>query len=203
MARDLRERRRRQTAREIQQAALRLSLRLGHDAVTADAIAAEAGISPRTFFNYYNNKQAAILGVPPRLDLEASEWFVHSRQPLMDDVVQVLGEMLDEDRLDRDLMRLIKQLIEAEPPLLPLFHATLERVSQDLTLLLTRRLGPGLEAQAHLIATLAASALSLAVRKWAADDSMDESRIIASMRQQLVDVCGCLQKGALTCPPDP
>lgn len=194
MTNNLRERRRRQTAREIQHAALRLSLRLGYDVVTADAVAVEAGISPRTFFNYYNNKQAAILGVPPCLDPESSDWFVTSRQPLLEDVARVLAEVVDEHRLDRDLMCMMQQLIEAEPQLLPLFRASLDAVTQDLTTLLTRRLGQDAEPQAHLIATLASCALSLAVRAWAADDRMDQSRIIAMMRQQLVDVCKWLGK---------
>ncbi|MFN3273964.1 MAG: TetR/AcrR family transcriptional regulator [Paracoccus sp. (in: a-proteobacteria)] len=196
MKTNLRERRRRQTAREIQQAALRLSLRLGYDALTADAIAAEAGISARTFFNYYNNKQAAILGVPPCLEPESADWFVTSRQPLLDDIVRVLAEMVDEDRLDRDLMCLMQQLINAEPQLLPLFHASLDRVTQGLTILLERRMGPGAGPQAHLIASLASSALSLAVRAWAADDGMDQSRIVAMIRQQLVDVCKWLSQPA-------
>ena len=58
----LRDRRRVQTSREIQRAALSLALRHGYDAVTTEMIAAEAGISQRTFFNYYLNKDAAIVG---------------------------------------------------------------------------------------------------------------------------------------------
>ena len=64
----LRDRRRIQTAREIQRTALSLALRQGYDSVTTEMIAAEAGISQRTFFNYYLNKNAAIIGTAPSFD---------------------------------------------------------------------------------------------------------------------------------------
>lgn len=52
----LRERRRRQTSADIRDAAVRLTLERGFDKVTVDEICAEAGISTRTFFNYFPNK---------------------------------------------------------------------------------------------------------------------------------------------------
>ncbi|MBE3639043.1 TetR/AcrR family transcriptional regulator [Mangrovicoccus algicola] len=61
----LRERRRRETAREIQLATLRLAAERGLERVTTEAIAEAVGISPRTFFNYYTNKESASVGHPP------------------------------------------------------------------------------------------------------------------------------------------
>lgn len=192
---NLRERRRRQTARDIQQAALLLALRGGYDAVTADAIAAEAGISPRTFFNYYPNKQAAMLGVPPCLEPERLGWFAQSRQPLMADLVLVMATMIEEDRLDRKLMRSIRQLIEAEPQLQPLFRGKLDRVAEDLTGLLSQRLGPESEQKAHLIAMLCCEAMAQAVWDWIDDETMDQSRIAEALRQRLIAVCAALGGG--------
>jgi AcrR family transcriptional regulator len=61
----LRERKRRETLQRISEVALELFLAKGFDATTLDEIAAEAGISRRTFFYYFESKDeilAAYLG---------------------------------------------------------------------------------------------------------------------------------------------
>ncbi len=57
----LRERKRRETRQRIAEAALRLFLASGYDATTLDAVAAEAGISRRTFFSYFRSKDDIVL----------------------------------------------------------------------------------------------------------------------------------------------
>lgn len=59
----LRERQRRETLHHLHEAALALTLDGGIQAATVDAIAERAGVSRRTFFNYYASKEDAILGV--------------------------------------------------------------------------------------------------------------------------------------------
>jgi AcrR family transcriptional regulator len=59
------ERVRRETARSLQGAALRLVGQRGFSSVTVDDIAAEAGVSRRTFFNYYPTKAAALFDPDP------------------------------------------------------------------------------------------------------------------------------------------
>ncbi|MFJ2978175.1 TetR/AcrR family transcriptional regulator [Curtobacterium sp. NPDC087082] len=63
----LRERKRRATRLAIQQAALRIAIEEGLAAVTVDEISRRADVSPRTFFNYFPNKEGAILGDDPTL----------------------------------------------------------------------------------------------------------------------------------------
>ncbi|MBS45481.1 MAG: TetR family transcriptional regulator [Nocardioides sp.] len=65
---DLRERRRRQTEREVGDVALRLFEERGVVGTTVDDIAHAAGISPRTFFRYFATKEAAALAGDPDLD---------------------------------------------------------------------------------------------------------------------------------------
>ncbi len=59
----LRERKRRETLRRISDAGLRLFTSNGFDATTVDAIAAEAGISRRTFFHYFKSKDDILLSL--------------------------------------------------------------------------------------------------------------------------------------------
>ena len=70
----LRERRRLQTAQEIQQATLDLINEKGFENVTTFDISQHLGISQRTFFNYYANKESALMGPEmsiPEQDIEA------------------------------------------------------------------------------------------------------------------------------------
>jgi AcrR family transcriptional regulator len=59
------ERRRRRTQRALQAAAIALAGRRGLTDVTADDIAAAAGVSRRTFFNHFPSKAAALFDPDP------------------------------------------------------------------------------------------------------------------------------------------
>ncbi|SMG45337.1 TetR/AcrR family transcriptional regulator [Agreia pratensis] len=59
----LRERKRAQTAEAIHVSAAELALERGLDATTIDAISDRADVSPRTFFNYFQSKEDAMLGI--------------------------------------------------------------------------------------------------------------------------------------------
>ena len=72
----LRERRRRQTSTDIRDAAMRLTQERGWDKVTIEEICIEAGISTRTFFNYFPNKESAIAYGPSDIPAELGAEFV-------------------------------------------------------------------------------------------------------------------------------
>lgn len=56
----LRERKKEATRQALYEAALRLAVELGPDRITVDAIADAAGVSRRTFSNYFANKEEAL-----------------------------------------------------------------------------------------------------------------------------------------------
>src|ERR1700712_1534976 len=60
IARGLRERKKEQTREALSWAALRLAVAKGLENVLVEEIAAEAGVSPRTFNNYFGSKAEAI-----------------------------------------------------------------------------------------------------------------------------------------------
>jgi AcrR family transcriptional regulator len=65
MREGLRERKKAETHQALAKAALDLADRLGPERVTVEAIADAAGVSPRTFFNYFSSKEDAIVGIAP------------------------------------------------------------------------------------------------------------------------------------------
>lgn len=64
----LRERRREQTWTAIHEAALKRVREHGMRGTTVEEIAQEAGVSPRTFFNYFPSKEDAVLGLREPVD---------------------------------------------------------------------------------------------------------------------------------------
>lgn len=73
----LRERQRRETLKLLHEAALKLVSDGGLTSATVDAITERAGVSRRTFFNYYDSKEDAVLGTtaPSVPDSAISEFF--------------------------------------------------------------------------------------------------------------------------------
>jgi AcrR family transcriptional regulator len=86
----LRDRKKAETWTSIHEAAARLVLEQGIEAATVEAIAEAAGISPRTFFNYFPSKDDAVLGMRvPVLDPALLEGF-DPEHDLLDQVSHLL-----------------------------------------------------------------------------------------------------------------
>ena len=112
----LRERKKQQTRHAIHRAALDLVTDRGLAGVTVEEICAAAGVSPRTFFNYFPSKGNAALGLPATTIPDAARLaFLAAPGALVSDLCDLVAQTvtLPEDR------RRMKALVQARPEMVP------------------------------------------------------------------------------------
>ena len=88
----LRDRKRIQTRARMEKAAVDLVLRHGMHVATIEAICEEAEVSSRTFFNYFDSKEDAILGLS---GIELTEEIVLSHTGSTDVIEALVGLMVE------------------------------------------------------------------------------------------------------------
>lgn len=181
----LRERRRRQTARDIQHATLQLIRDHGFAHVTTEMIAHEAGISLRTFFNYYPNKEAAAVGPAQHLDDAVIADFIAAQGTLVDDLMELMRRQLQISPARKETIRAIHDVVGAAPDLQPVFRASLLAVIAQIENALIARLGPTEAATAGLLAELFGLAMSRTFNLWAHSETMTPDDALQHMRTQL------------------
>ena len=168
----LRERRRRQTSADIRDAAVRLALARGFDKVTIDEICTEAGISTRTFFNYFPNKESAIAygpsDIPPEL---VADFVVAGPAPysvVLAELITLAAHHLRDVPPPREQAAHMLELAKTNPAVLAAFLADLERFQHQLTDIIVRRqaMHPD-DEMAALISALALTAVRSGLEKWA------------------------------------
>ena len=139
----LRERKKRETRRAINAAALDLVEERGFAAVTTEEIAARAGVSARTFFNYFPSKEAAVIGTTAE-ELEsyaAALGEVRDDESSLDALRRILAGMLAPASLDPGLRVRRRRILLGEPALAPALVGNNIRIENSLTAALERRLG--------------------------------------------------------------
>jgi AcrR family transcriptional regulator len=167
----LRERRRRQTSADIRGAAVRLVRERGFDKVTIDEICAEAGISVRTFFNYFPNKESAIAYGPSDIPEELVDEFVASGPAdysvVLHELITLAAHHLRDMPPDREQAETMLELAKTTPAMLAAFLADLERFQNHLIDIVARRQGmkPDEEIPA-VISALALTAVRSGIERW-------------------------------------
>lgn len=171
----LRERKKAETRAALQDAALRLADELGPDKVTIEAVAEAVGVSPRTFFNYFPSKEAAILGV------ESAEG-----SPLLDDLrarpadeapLDALRAAFrsSSDRLQKDPGRWVmrSRLVQRHPDLAARWAAHLAGFERELAVEIARRTGLDADRDTYPTALVGAvlAAVRVAMSVWQAQDT--------------------------------
>ncbi|MBF6174836.1 TetR family transcriptional regulator [Nocardia blacklockiae] len=167
----LREQKKRQTRLELCMAARRLTLERGLDATTAEDVAKAVGVSPRTFFNYYETKLDAVVGPVGEIGTPESRAAFVAGGPtgvLIDDLTWMYASGYEPDSEVRESISLVAEIIKQESRVLAAFVAAGARHEQALGELLSARMGSDVSAQfaavtAHLMSALSTrAAMSLA-----------------------------------------
>ena len=166
----LRERKKAETRQALAAAALELAEALGPDGVTVEAIAEAAGVSPRTFFNYFATKEDAVVGMSP----------AHSSALLADLVARPAGEaplealrataLAAAARLEAgadDWMRR-RALFHRHPTLAGRQAARLAEVERGMVEEIARRTGldPDADPYPALVVAAALGAIRVAIATW-------------------------------------
>jgi AcrR family transcriptional regulator len=167
----LRERRRRQTSADIRGAAVHLAQQRGWDKVTIEDICVEAGISTRTFFNYFPNKEAAIAYGPSDLPAELAEEFVAAGPApysvVLAELITLAAHHLRDMPPEREQAVCMLNLAKNTPAVLAAFLAELERFQTHLTDIVARRQGMRSDAEIPaLISALALTAVRSGIERW-------------------------------------
>ncbi|MEU6667896.1 TetR family transcriptional regulator [Streptomyces sp. NPDC046727] len=183
----LRERKKQATRTALSLAALRLASERGWEAVRVEDIAAAAGVSARTFNNYFASKEEAVLATGAdraervRVALRARP----SEEPLWDALSQALTSALEESPAVEPGIVLRARLTLAHSQLAAeqmRFETTMAAV---LAAEIARRTGTDAEHDLYprLAATLALTTTRLAFEHWVAGGS--DASALDAVRQAL------------------
>lgn len=163
---NLRERRRLETARLIQEITTGLVRSEGFDAVTTEAIAHAAGISQRTFFNYYPNKEAAIFGEIPQFAEQDVQAFLTDTGPTRASLYRLMRAHTLAAKQSGDQIRLVVSLLQTQPRMVEIYMAQREMISGTLAELLAQRFGRNDTFFAQILAHSLLSTSWMAIRNW-------------------------------------
>jgi len=165
----LRERKKLATRRLLRRAALDLVAERGLSNVTVEDIAGAAGVSPRTFFNYFASKEAALFGGDPDRAADLRERIASGRpgDSALDALRAVLAQdaeaMTEELRSlggdPADWLRRMK-IARADPHVLAAHAAQMAMIERAIAAGLAARLGTDQETDPYP-GVLAAAAVSM------------------------------------------
>lgn len=186
----LRERKKRARREALIDATHTLVEQHGLDHVTVEAICGLAGVSTRTFFNYFETKDDAVLGHRPWPSTSPTAETFAAGGPTGDlfaDLLDVVREVLHEPTVGPERLARVIELAHREPRLFARHVSWIEQHKGRLTELVERRLG---EHPVHPPEVVASLALFLAhttflhwdanQRSGTADENLAE--VVASLR---------------------
>lgn len=160
------------TGNQIQSAALTLAARDGLDAVTVDAIAREAGISVRTFFNYYPIKEAALFGPDPHFSDAAIDRFVHGRGRLIDDVVGFIRDHMARYHDRRWQVAAMVALANADARVMAQLRHLITTRHAALVRIMRQRMPDASALTLELLASAVIVATTCALDKWSGEPTL-------------------------------
>ncbi len=162
----LRERKKQATRTALREAALRLAVERGPNNVRVDDIAEAAGVSPRTYNNYFSSREEAIVAAVTAEREARVAAAVAARPPdvpLADAVADAIAEQYtDPGERGRDALL----LITTSAALRDAFLSTAGAIEQPLADAIAGRLDGIDERTARVLAASVAAAVRVALQQW-------------------------------------
>ncbi|MGI9155383.1 MAG: TetR family transcriptional regulator [Marmoricola sp.] len=188
---DRRERKKNQTRRRLQLTTLQMATEHGLAGVTTEQIADAADVSPRTFFNYFPSKEAALMSADPGRDERlrallvarpADESPVASLRAIM---VDLAGELVQR----REEWQMRAALVREHPELLAASFASWGRLERALALGVADRAGLDVVRDVYpaLLVGVMVSAMRTVTLRWGAGDG---DAALPDMVAEAIDVIG-------------
>jgi AcrR family transcriptional regulator len=167
----LRERKKRATRRALGEAALRLAADRGLERLTVEDISEAAGVSTRTFFNYFSGKEEAIIGDTPLVVAPANgPGLIRGGESILDGLHRLVRDGAAGTASRRDEVRLRRQVMERYPALVPRMFARIAEFERSLASAVAARSGAGpRDAYPQLMAAVASTAVRVAIIRWSTD----------------------------------
>ena len=162
----LRERKKQATRKALREAALRLALERGPGNVRVDDIAESAGVSPRTYNNYFSSREQAIVAAVTA-EREARVAAAVAARPastrLADAIIEAIVEQYtNPDSHDQEVLR----LITSGSALRNAFLDTATRIEDPLTTAIAERIGDEGRDTARVLSASVAAAVRIALQRW-------------------------------------
>ncbi len=165
------------TRAALQEAALHLASERGYEATTIDDVAAAAGVSRRTVFNYFSSKADLFILGPQTPSQKEVEAFVAARGHLLDDLAVLLASAVpatDPYDVHGTRFRQLRTILRDNPELLPELQHRVRLHQSVVRAALARRLELDLTDPRTVSASaLATSVIKAAIALWAGDPDDD------------------------------
>jgi len=162
----LREQKKQATREALREAALRLALECGQENVRVDDIAEAAGVSPRTYNNYFSSREEAIVAAvtAEREGRVASAVAASPPDTALSAAVTeaIVSQYTEPSRQGRDALL----LITTRPALCTAFVNTATEIEAPLTVAIADRLGDADGHIARILAASVAAAVRVALERW-------------------------------------
>lgn len=175
-AEGLRARKRRKTRERIVDAALKLFLERGFDAVTVDEIAATADVSKRSFFDYFPTKEDVIFAWQDAFAeaLAAAVAARPAKEPLTRVVEDALSASITAAANPASLA--VERLIRNTPALQERDHVKYARLERRLALaLMNRERSERGKFRAQLVAAIVIAGMRIGSEQWHREGRTDSS----------------------------